>query len=128
MGTWLFRLAVRAAWRLRRRQASRAKHEVSGVRAEIHEAGLHRGMVRRWAVEPKEGVLQHEASEQVEQAIARLPEAYRVVFLLAQVEGLSGPETGSVLGLSVAAVKSRLHRARLRLRKELAPYFAEMAA
>ena len=51
-----------------------------------------------------------------------LPEDYRIVFLLRDVEGLSSEEMAEVLGISVAAVKSRLHRARLVLRVKLGHY------
>jgi len=57
----------------------------------------------------------------VERAIGALDPPYRDVLVLRDVEGLTAPEVGEVTGLSVAAVKSRLHRARARLRDELAP-------
>jgi len=50
------------------------------------------------------------------------------VFVLADVEGLSDPEVAQRLGLSLSAVKSRLHRARLMMREALAPHFGEPAA
>lgn len=53
------------------------------------------------------------------EALARLPELDREVFLLRQLEGMTAPEVGAALGLSVAAVKSRLHRARASLRAQL---------
>ena len=54
--------------------------------------------------------------------MAGLPQLYRTVFVLADVEGLANADIGARLGLSLAAVKSRLHRARRMLRKALAPY------
>ena len=61
---------------------------------------------------------------EMEDAVSRLPEDYRSVFLLRDVEGLSNAEIAKVLDISVPAVKSRLHRARLFLRGELSKYFA----
>jgi RNA polymerase sigma-70 factor (ECF subfamily) len=52
-------------------------------------------------------------------------EKYRVVFVLSDVEGLSNEETAQILGLTVPAVKSRLHRARLYLREQLSQYLRE---
>jgi RNA polymerase sigma-70 factor (ECF subfamily) len=52
---------------------------------------------------------------------------YRDVYVLADVEGLPNAEIGEMLGLSVPAVKSRLHRARLMMRDALAPHFEEAA-
>ena len=64
----------------------------------------------------------------IEKAIAELPEPFRDVYLLADVEGLPNADIGTMLGLSVPAVKSRLHRARMRMRDLLAPHFEEDAA
>ena len=59
----------------------------------------------------------------LEQAIAKLPEEYRAVFVLRDIDGLSNKEVGEVLGLSIPAVKSRLHRSRLMLRKKLKRFY-----
>jgi RNA polymerase sigma-70 factor (ECF subfamily) len=64
----------------------------------------------------------------IEAAIGRLPDLYRDVFVLADVEEHSNQEVADMLRLSVAAVKSRLHRARLLMRKALAPHFEETPA
>ncbi len=58
----------------------------------------------------------------MEAAIDKLPKDYKIVLVLRDVEGLSAEETAQALGLSVAAVKSRLHRARVFVRRELAEY------
>jgi RNA polymerase sigma-70 factor (ECF subfamily) len=76
---------------------------------------------------PVRQALDREARALIEQAVARLPETYRQTFVLAEIDGLANPEVGAALGLSVPAVKSRLHRARLLLRDALGPYFQEMA-
>lgn len=64
----------------------------------------------------------HELRAELEQAISRLPEEYRVIFVLRDIDGLSNQEVGGILRLSVPAVKSRLHRSRLMLRKRLQKY------
>jgi RNA polymerase sigma-70 factor, ECF subfamily len=64
----------------------------------------------------------------IENAIGQLPEMYRDIYVLADVEGLPNADISEMLGLSVAAVKSRLHRARLLMRNFLAPYFEERSA
>jgi RNA polymerase sigma-70 factor (ECF subfamily) len=64
-----------------------------------------------------------ELREVMGKAIKSLPEMYRAVFVLRDVEGLSNSEAASVLKISVPAVKSRLHRARLYLREKLSKYF-----
>ncbi len=64
----------------------------------------------------------------IKAALAGLPAMYREVFVLADVEGLPNATVGQRLGLSLPAVKSRLHRARLMLRQALTPHFGEPAA
>lgn len=66
--------------------------------------------------------------EEIEKTVADLPEAYRTVVVLRDVYGLSGEETGEILGISPGAVKVRLHRARRRLRDDLAGQFPEWAS
>ncbi len=72
---------------------------------------------------PDRPLLTDEALGVISRAIERLPEDFRVVLTLRDVEGLSNEEVARILDLSVPAVKSRLHRARLLLRKRLAGYF-----
>ena len=76
-----------------------------------------------WNTAPDEAVLAAEQAETIEKAIAELPLPFRDVYVLADVEGLPNAEIGDMLGLSLPAVKSRLHRARLRMRDSLAPHF-----
>ena len=66
-----------------------------------------------------------EARTEMDRAISELPETLRSVFVLRDIQGLSGAETAEILGITVQAVKTRLHRARLRLRDRLSGYFAE---
>ena len=54
-----------------------------------------------------------------------MPEAYRTVFVLADVEGLANADVADRLGMSLPAVKSRLHRARAMLREALSPHLAQ---
>jgi RNA polymerase sigma-70 factor (ECF subfamily) len=78
-----------------------------------------------WAVQPDASVLAVEQRAIIEQAIAELPSMYRDVFVLADVEGLANADVADMLKLSVPAVKSRLHRARLMMRDRLARHFEE---
>lgn len=72
-----------------------------------------------WKVTPENVTENNELKEILDDAIKKLPQDYRVVFLLRDVEGLSTEETAKIVDLSIPAVKSRLHRARAFLRKEL---------
>ena len=65
----------------------------------------------------------HQLRSELEEAIAKLPEEYKLIFVLRDVDGLSNQEVGEVLQLSVPAVKSRLHRSRMMLRKRLEGFY-----
>ena len=122
LGTWLHRVTVNAALAHRQKRANRQKHEVSEASEELGQA-VYGTPSNHWSSLPDEPVLAAEQHELIEKAIETLPEPFRDVFVLADVEGLPNSEIADLLGLSVPAVKSRLHRARLRMRDELAPHF-----
>ncbi len=67
-----------------------------------------------------------EIGKHIEKALATIPNEYRIIFILRDVDGLSSKEVSSITGVTVAAVKSRLHRARLMLRKSLKSYYNEI--
>jgi RNA polymerase sigma-70 factor, ECF subfamily len=126
--TWLHRVTVNAALAHRRQRAVRDEHQTRGPLDLVLEEHPPSGPVRRWSVGPEEAALDRETHQLIEQAIGELPEDYRDVFVLSDVEGLSNAEIGEMLGLSLPAVKSRLHRARQKLRDALAPHFEEVSA
>lgn len=126
--TWLHRVTVNAALAHRRRRAVREEHRVSDPLDDFLNNGHHHSPVRPWSVEPDRQALDQETHQLIERALASLPEMYRDVFVLADVEGLPNAEIAQMLGLNVGAVKSRLHRARLLMRKALAPHFEEVPA
>jgi RNA polymerase sigma-70 factor, ECF subfamily len=123
--TWLYRIVVNTSL-IRLRSKSRP-HEVllDTVGPRYTEDGGHADEVADWALPPEQVLLRQEALNVLRQGIKRLPELYRAVYVLAEVEGLPHQEIASILDLTVGAVKTRLHRARLFLRELLADYFAE---
>jgi RNA polymerase sigma-70 factor, ECF subfamily len=123
ISTWLHRVTVNAALAHRQKRANRQKHETGDVGDELLEIAAPEAAVKRWNVSPDDPVLAAEDQEVIEKAINTLPEPFRDVYVLADVEGLPNNEIGDILGLSVPAVKSRLHRARMRMRDLLAPHF-----
>jgi RNA polymerase sigma-70 factor (ECF subfamily) len=126
ISTWLHRVTVNAALAHRQKRANRQKHEAGEVGDELLETAAPEAPVKRWNVSPDDPVLAAEDQEVIEKAINQLPEPFRDVYVLADVEGLPNAEIGEMLGLSVPAVKSRLHRARMRMRDLLAPHFEEL--
>jgi RNA polymerase sigma-70 factor (ECF subfamily) len=119
--TWLYRVTVNATLALRRKRAAARECQFRDP-GEDSSDGLTPADPRAEAAPPDIKVLGGELGARIEAAIARLPEPYRDPFLLADVEHLSYAEICDVLGLSLPAVKSRLHRARLMLRDTLQPY------
>jgi RNA polymerase sigma-70 factor, ECF subfamily len=129
--TWLHRVTVNAALAHRRKRANRQAHYSGEPLDTVLEDGdgqPHPGSLRPWSVSPDQSVLDAETHELIERAIAQLTESYRDVYVLADVEGLPNAEIAEILEMSVPAVKSRLHRARLMMRDALAPHFEEVAS
>ena len=122
--TWLHRVTVNAALAHRQKRANRRKHEMGEpMHDDLPATGPPPGALRRWEGKSGDPVLEAEQHALIEAAIARLPDPFRDVFVLADVDGLPNSDIADVLGLSLSAVKSRLHRARLRMRDDLAPHF-----
>jgi RNA polymerase sigma-70 factor (ECF subfamily) len=119
--TWLHRITVNAALAHRRKQARRRERQVDAPLSTIQDGATIRcpGASRE---APEQVVLDQETQEMVEQAIAGLPQMYRDVYVLSEVERMSNAEIADLLGLNLPGVKSRLHRARRMLRDALASY------
>jgi len=82
-------------------------------------------MFYRWVFLSESLLFSNETKSVIEKAVKLLPEKEKVVFILRDVDGLSTEKVSEILELSIPAVKSRLHRARLFLRKKLSNYFEE---
>lgn len=122
LGTWLYRVSYnRAIDRLRRRQPQLPLTSVDGWQDE----GLLPANLSTWQPGPEARLTAAELQAELDRAIATLPEKYRIVFILRELEGLSTAETAEVTGVSLGAVKVALHRARLMLRERLADLFGE---
>lgn len=130
--TWLHRVTVNAALAHREKRANRQRRESATGDGEALEAiaadpptpGVRLPRPGAEAA-PDENALAAEQRAVIERAISKLPEGFREVYVLADVEGLPNAEIADMLNLSVPAVKSRLHRARERMRVLLAPHFEE---
>jgi len=126
--TWLHRVAANAAlMRLRKRRRAPdalADEPVEELLPRFDAQGhlVLEGPSHDWSKRADEQLADRQVRQAVEQAVQNLPEDYRIVFLLRDVEGLSSEAMADLLGISVAAVKSRLHRARLALRAKLGHY------
>lgn len=124
-GAWMRRIAVNTALMRLRRRRRRPEVSLDATRPDHAEAHHHESPLLVDDMTASRELRQQQVGEQIARAVDALDEKYRTVFLLREVEGLSIVETGEVLGLSVAAVKSRTHRARLALRATLERFAAE---
>jgi RNA polymerase sigma-70 factor (ECF subfamily) len=121
VSTWLHRIAVNAALMRLRTKRRHPEEAIEDLEPRFLPTGKH---VEKFASseEPADELLSRkETAAVVRDAIERLPEAYRTVVLLRDIEGFSNQEAADILGTTANAVKIRLHRARMALRTLLAP-------
>ncbi|HTL60126.1 MAG TPA: sigma-70 family RNA polymerase sigma factor [Nitrospira sp.] len=119
VSTWLYAIASRACLRMRRKRKGAPERELSLEEFVPTSEGEFRLQVPIEGLTPEQALENKELREALDQAIGKLPKKYRMALVLRDMEGLSAGETATVMGLSERAVKSRLHRARLFVRREL---------
>jgi RNA polymerase sigma-70 factor (ECF subfamily) len=119
-GSWLYRIVANAAYqRLRARRGRNADISLDNLLPVFDGHGRHVAPVADWSMTLTDPARQTELRMVLTAAIEELPADYRAVVLLRDVEGLSHREIAETLGLTVVNVKTRVHRARLFLRKRL---------
>jgi len=119
-GSWFYRIVANAAYqKLRGRQSRSRDVSWDEVLPRFDEQGRHVVPMADWSPRVNDHSAQIALREALTSAIDELPDLYRTVLVLRDVEGLSNLEIAEALGLSVPIVKSRVHRARLFLRKQL---------
>ena len=124
LSTWLYRIASNEALMLIRKQ--RPEITLSdAVPEDDDNRDYFPDQFTDWCCLPEDEFLSSESQAALDQAVQHLPETQRIVFVLRDIEGLSIQETSETLDLSESAVKTRLLRARLRLREELSTYYGE---
>jgi RNA polymerase sigma-70 factor (ECF subfamily) len=120
---WLYRVAASTCIKKRRKSKFAPQQELSLDEFLPQDETEGPDQVPRWALMPLDKLLSDELSDKINSAIFTLPEKYRLVIVLRDIEGFSTAETAQILNLSDANVKVRLHRARLFLRDKLKGYF-----
>lgn len=124
-GSWLYRIAANAAYmKLRSRKARAREIALDDVMPAFDGNGVHFEPMDDWSQGVDERALQGELRGVLEGAIDELPPDYRSALVLHDIEGMSNPDIAEALGISLPAVKSRIHRSRLFLRKRLSQYLA----
>jgi len=116
--TWLMRITLNEAFSRRRKLQQADREEKEGVMETVMSP----------QPDPEHQAYARELHRVLEDAVDALPETYRTVFMLRDIEGLSTSETGEGLGLGDEAVKTRLHRARAMIRRSVAARIGATAA
>jgi len=125
VSTWLYRIATNEAlMSLRKKRPDTISFDVPSIYETEPQEPLQ---IVDWCCLPEEEYLSAESRMRLDEAAESLPDSLRVVFVLRDIESLSTRETAEVLNISEMAVKTRLSRARLRLREDLSTYFGKLA-
>ncbi len=125
ISTWLHRIVVNAALSRLRTRRRRPETSIEDLLPHFAEGEHQIDPPAPWKATSVAILQQQEARDMVRGCINRLPETYRIVLVLRDIEGLSTEETAQLLDTTLGVVKTRLHRARQALRSFLDPYFRE---
>ncbi len=129
LGTWLHSVVVRACLMRLRTQRRKREEPIEDLLPRFHAGEGHRVHPGpEWTSEPEQMAQREEVRATVRRCIDELPESYRQVLLLRDIEELDTREVAELLGVSDGVVKTRLHRARQALRELLDPYVCGGAA
>lgn len=120
LSTWLHRIVVNCALMRLRTRRRRPEESIDDLLPSFDETGGFANGVAEWDVPPTETLVERRQMQRiVRRCIDRLPESYRALLVLRDIEERDTEESAALLGLTVSAVKSRLHRARQALRELL---------
>jgi RNA polymerase sigma-70 factor (ECF subfamily) len=122
LSTWLHRIVVNTALMKLRSRRRRPEEPIDPLLPAFKDDGHHVAEFRAWP-DPEQALARRETREAVKRAIGRLPESYRSVLVLRDLQEMNTAETARALGLTENAVKIRLHRARQALRTLLDDWF-----
>lgn len=123
--TWLHRIVVNACLMRLRSRSRRSEVSLDSLLPTFDDSGAHSRPLASWGEPAPQRLERREVRAAVRACIDQLPEDYRVILMLRDIEEVDTAETAKLLGLSQANVKTRLHRARQALRTLIEPTFAE---
>jgi len=122
-GSWLYRIAANAAYmKLRARKSKGREIAMEDVIPSFDEEGIHFEPMDDWSLRVDEQAVRNELRDVLQHAIDDLPPDYRTALVMHDIEGMSNPDIAETLGISLPAVKSRVHRSRLFVRQKLSNY------
>ncbi len=121
--SWVYRIIVNAAFMKLRKRKQHSTVSLEDLTPTAKQHCIEKDNLQ--STRSDAIVLNHELREILQSSINRLPEQYRAVFILRDVDGMSNQEVSEVLKISIPAVKSRLHRSRMMLRRKLQRYYGD---
>jgi RNA polymerase sigma-70 factor, ECF subfamily len=125
LGSWIYRITANAAYqRLRRGAHRRDEVSLDEILPSFHEDGRYADPIVDWSTDLDDPAVQTELRSVLTSALDELPDHYRAVTILHDVEGLSMAEVAGCLNITVPTAKARAHRARLFLRQRLAGFMS----
>lgn len=128
LGTWLHRIVVNACLMKLRSKARRKTYAIDELLPTFDETGHHAQPVAAWSENGYERLANDETKAQVRECINQLPDDYRTILVLRDIEEFDTDQTAAILGVNPGAVKTRLHRARQALRTLLTPFIVDESA
>ena len=123
--SWVYRITLNATYMKLRSKKKDPNISLEDLLPSYNSTGYQQDKIQDWSENTESLLFANETREVIQKAVDQLPEKEKVVFILRDGEGLSTEKVSEILELTIPAVKSRLHRARLFLRKKLSPYFEE---
>lgn len=123
LGTWLHRIVINAALNKLRRRQRKPERSIDSLLPAFLDDGHAANPAVEWRESSESALQRQETRALVRASIDMLPEIYRTVLMLRDIEGLETDETAQLLGVTGAVVKTRLHRARQALKTLLDPHF-----
>jgi len=123
--SWVYRITLNATYMKLRSKKKEPNVSLEDLLPSYNTSGYQQDKIQDWSENTESLLFANETRGVIQKAVDQLPEKEKVVFMLRDGEGLSTEKVSEILELTIPAVKSRLHRARLFLRKKLSPYFEE---
>ena len=123
--SWVYRITLNATYMKLRTRKKEPNISIDELLPSFNGSGFQQEKIQDWSENTESLLFGNETRKVIQKAVDLLPDKEKIVFLLRDVESLSTEKVSEILELTVPAVKSRLHRARLFLRKRLANYFEE---
>ena len=123
--SWVYRITLNASYMKLRTRKKEPNLSIEDLLPSLNGAGFQQEKLQDWSENTEASFFDKETRRVIQKAVDLLPDKEKVVFLLRDVEGLTTEKVSEILEITAPAIKSRLHRARLFLRKKLGSYFED---